>query len=34
MKVHYYWSQTTVNPNRVVPIGPDLEPELLAPLDR
>ena len=33
MKVHYYWSQTTVNPNRVVPIGPDLEPELLAPVD-
>jgi glutathionyl-hydroquinone reductase len=28
IKVHYYWSQPTVNPTRIVPIGPDLEPEL------
>lgn len=27
IKVHYYWSQTTVNPSRVVPLGP------LVPLD-
>ncbi len=32
IKVHYYWSQTTVNPNRVVPIGPTLDLE--APHDR
>jgi putative glutathione S-transferase len=32
IKAHYYWSQTTVNPTRIVPIGPDLEPALLAPL--
>jgi len=27
IKLHYYWSQTTVNPHRVVPLGPliDLE---------
>ncbi|HEU0035088.1 MAG TPA: glutathione S-transferase family protein [Kofleriaceae bacterium] len=28
IKTHYYWSQTTVNPSRIVPVGPDLEPEL------
>lgn len=33
IKVHYYWSQTTVNPSRVVPIGPDLEPALSVPVD-
>jgi len=22
IKVHYYWSQTTVNPHRIVPVGP------------
>lgn len=22
IKVHYYWSQTTVNPTRIVPVGP------------
>ncbi|MGF2076009.1 hypothetical protein ACQUFC_21105, partial [Enterococcus casseliflavus] len=21
-KTHYYWSQTTVNPHRIVPVGP------------
>ncbi|MGN6109764.1 MAG: glutathione S-transferase family protein [Kofleriaceae bacterium] len=33
IKTHYYWSQTTVNPTRIVPIGPDLEPALDAPLE-
>jgi glutathionyl-hydroquinone reductase len=23
IKVHYYWSQTTVNPTRIVPVGPE-----------
>lgn len=32
IKVHYTWSQTTVNPHRIVPIGP--EPDLDAPVDR
>jgi putative glutathione S-transferase len=32
IKTHYYWSQPTVNPTRIVPIGPSLEPELGAPL--
>lgn len=32
IKVHYYWSQTTVNPHRIVPIGPELD--LDAPVDR
>ena len=32
IKVHYYWSQTTVNPTRIVPIGPDLEPDLNSPV--
>jgi len=25
IKTHYYWSQTTVNPTRIVPIGPALD---------
>lgn len=25
IKVHYYWSQTTVNPTRVIPLGPPLD---------
>ena len=25
IKVHYYWSQTTVNPHRVVPLGPEID---------
>lgn len=25
IKVHYYWSQTTVNPSRIVPVGPLLD---------
>jgi len=32
IKVHYYWSQPTVNPTRIVPIGPDLQPDLDAPI--
>jgi putative glutathione S-transferase len=24
IKTHYYWSQTTVNPYRIVPLGPDV----------
>ncbi len=32
IKEHYYWSQTTVNPTRVVPLGPHLD--LDAPHDR
>ena len=32
IKVHYYWSQPTVNPTRIVPIGPDLAAELASPL--
>jgi putative glutathione S-transferase len=24
IKTHYYWSQTTVNPSRIVPLGPAL----------
>jgi len=32
IKAHYYWSQTTVNPTRIVPLGPGLEAELSAPL--
>jgi putative glutathione S-transferase len=32
IKVHYYWSQPTVNPTRIVPIGPDLEPDLNSPV--
>jgi putative glutathione S-transferase len=33
IKAHYYWSQPTVNPTRIIPIGPDLEPDLCAPVD-
>jgi glutathionyl-hydroquinone reductase len=25
IKTHYYWSQTTVNPTRIVPLGPTLD---------
>lgn len=32
IKTHYYWSQTTVNPTRIVPVGPTLS--LDAPHDR
>jgi putative glutathione S-transferase len=32
IKVHYYWSQTTVNPHRIVPLGPTID--LDAPHDR
>jgi len=32
IKVHYYWSQTTVNPSRIVPAGPDLEAALAEPV--
>jgi putative glutathione S-transferase len=32
IKTHYYWSQPTVNPTRIVPVGPQLEPELCEPL--
>ena len=32
IKVHYYWSQTTVNPTRIVPIGPDLRAALAEPV--
>ncbi len=27
IKTHYYWSQTTVNPHRIVPLGPTLDLE-------
>lgn len=27
IKVHYYWSQTTVNPHRIVPLGPSMDLE-------
>ncbi|KAJ8693695.1 S-glutathionyl-(chloro)hydroquinone reductase [Pleurotus ostreatus] len=28
IKTHYYWSHTTINPTRIVPVGPfpDIEP--------
>jgi glutathionyl-hydroquinone reductase len=32
IKTHYYWSQPTVNPTRIVPRGPPLEAALAAPL--
>jgi putative glutathione S-transferase len=32
IKTHYYWSQPTVNPTRIVPIGPSLEIDLSAPI--
>lgn len=25
IKTHYYWSHTTINPTRIVPVGPELE---------
>jgi putative glutathione S-transferase len=28
IKTHYYWSQTTVNPYRIVPVGPDVTAQL------
>lgn len=32
IRTHYYWSQTTINPSRVVPLGPEeYADELLAP---
>lgn len=35
VKVHYYWSQTTVNPHRIVPVGPaDAVSQLERPHDR
>jgi len=33
IKTHYYWSQTTVNPHRIVPVGPDVS-HLELPHDR
>ncbi|MEO7733584.1 MAG: glutathione S-transferase C-terminal domain-containing protein [Kofleriaceae bacterium] len=32
IKTHYYWSQPTVNPTRIVPLGPRLEDALDEPL--
>jgi len=32
IKKHYYWSQPTVNPTRIIPCGPALEAELATPL--
>jgi len=32
IKTHYYWSQPTVNPTRVIPLGPALEAELAQPI--
>jgi putative glutathione S-transferase len=32
IKVHYYWSQTTINPSRIIPLGPTLD--LYAPHGR
>jgi putative glutathione S-transferase len=32
IKLHYYWSHPMINPTRIVPIGPDLVPDLLAPV--
>ena len=34
IKTHYYWSQTTVNPHRIVPVGPDVARQLELPHDR
>jgi putative glutathione S-transferase len=33
IKTHYYWSQPTVNPTRIVPRGPALEAELAGPAE-
>jgi putative glutathione S-transferase len=32
VKAHYYWSHTTINPTRIVPLGPEID--LDAPHDR
>jgi putative glutathione S-transferase len=32
IKAHYYWSQPTLNPTRIIPRGPELEAELAAPV--
>ncbi|HEU4726450.1 MAG TPA: glutathione S-transferase C-terminal domain-containing protein [Kofleriaceae bacterium] len=32
IKVHYYWSQPTVNPTRIIPLGPAIEAELAVPI--
>ncbi|MDB4959034.1 MAG: Glutathione S-transferase, omega [Myxococcales bacterium] len=32
IKLHYYWSHPMINPTRIVPIGPEIEADLLAPL--
>jgi putative glutathione S-transferase len=32
IKAHYYWSQPTVNPTRIVPRGPGLEADLDVPI--
>ena len=34
IKTHYYWSQTTVNPHRIVPVGPDVATQLELPHGR
>jgi putative glutathione S-transferase len=34
IKTHYYWSQTTVNPHRIVPVGPDAAKQLELPHGR
>ena len=34
IKVHYYWSQTTVNPHQIVPLGPHIMAALESPHDR
>ena len=34
IKQHFYWSQTTVNPHRIVPLGPHLTAVLQSPHDR
>lgn len=34
IKTHYYWSQTTVNPHRIVPLGPSLAEQLELPPNR
>ena len=25
IRKHYYWSHTSLNPHRIVPVGPDLD---------
>ena len=34
IKTHYYWSQTTVNPRRIVPLGPEVAEQLERPHGR